>query len=76
MIDSLLMVLFWQIGMLCFTKDEATRLIGIVNMGAAVANLANGVCVAILIHFFDSFAILPAQVRAQNRSPSHKMRAS
>ena len=61
-IDSLLMVLFWQIGMLCFTKDEATRLIGIVNMGAAVANLANGVTVAILIHFFDSFAILPAQI--------------
>lgn len=61
-IDSLLMVLFWQIGMLCFTKEEATRLIGIVNMGAAVANLANGVTVAILIHFFDSFAILPAQI--------------
>ena len=61
-IDSLLMVLFWQIGMLCFTKDQAKRLIGIVNMGAAAANLANGVTVAILIHFFDSFAILPAQM--------------
>ena len=61
-IDSLLMVLFWQIGMLCFTKDEASRLIGIVNMGAALANLANGVTVAILIHYFDSFAILPAQM--------------
>jgi len=61
-IDSVLMVLFWQIGMLCFTKDEAKRLIGIVNMGAAFANLANGLTVAILIHYFDSFAILPAQM--------------
>ena len=31
-------------------------------MGAALANLANGLTVAILIHFFDSFAILPAQM--------------
>merc|ERR1712185_259080 len=61
-IDSLLMVLFWQIGMLCFTKEEAKRLIGIVNMGAAFANLANGLTVAVLIHFFNSFAILPAQM--------------
>ena len=61
-IDSLLMVLFWQIGMLCFTKEEAKRLIGIVNMGAAFANLANGLTVAVLIHYFDSFAILPAQM--------------
>uniref|UniRef100_A0A7S2CJ50 ADP,ATP carrier protein n=1 Tax=Haptolina brevifila TaxID=156173 RepID=A0A7S2CJ50_9EUKA len=61
-IDSVLMVLFWQIGMACFTKDEAKRLIGIVNMGAALANLANGLTVAVLIHFFDSFAILPAQM--------------
>ena len=36
-------------GMLCFTSDEAKRLIGIVNMGAAFANLANGLTVAILI---------------------------
>lgn len=56
------MVLFEQIGMACFTKDEAKRLIGIVNMGAAFANLANGLTVAVLIHFFDSFAILPAQM--------------
>jgi AAA family ATP:ADP antiporter len=61
-VDSVLMVLFWQIGMLCFTKDEAKRLIGIVNMGAALANLANGVTVAVLIHYFSAFAILPAQM--------------
>ena len=63
-IDSLLMVLFWQIGMACFTKEEATRLIGIVNMGAACANLANGLLVALLIRFAPggSFAILPAQM--------------
>ena len=61
-VDSVLMVLFWQIGMLCFTKDEAKRLIGIVNMGAALANLANGVTVAVLIHFFSASAILPAQM--------------
>ena len=61
-VDSVLMVLFWQIGMLCFTKDEAKRLIGIVNMGAALANLANGVTVAVLIHYFEAFAILPAQM--------------
>ena len=45
-IDSVLMVLFWQIAMLCFSTDEAKRLIGIVNMGAAVANLANGLTVS------------------------------
>jgi len=63
-IDSLLMVLFWQIGMACFTTDEAKRLIGIVNMGAALANLANGLLVALLIRFAPggSFAILPAQM--------------
>ena len=44
-------VLFWQIGMLCFTAEEAKRLIGIVNMGAAAANLANGLTVALLIKY-------------------------
>jgi hypothetical protein len=50
--------------MACFTADEAKRLIGIVNMGAAVANLANGLLVALLIRFAPggSFAILPAQM--------------
>jgi hypothetical protein len=31
-------------------------------MGAALANLANGVTVAVLIHYFSAFAILPAQM--------------
>ena len=49
--------------MLCFTKEEAKRLIGFVNMGAAFANLVNALLVGICIRYLGgSSAILPMQM--------------
>ena len=49
--------------MVSFGKEEAKRLIGMVSMGAALANIANGSLVGLLVRNAPggSFAIVPLQ---------------
>eukprot|EP00966_Prymnesium_polylepis_P204668 4741446-Prymnesium_polylepis.1 len=61
---TLLMLVYWQIAMVSFSKEEAKRLIGIVSMGAAFANIANGWLVGQLIAHAPggSYSIVPLQI--------------
>lgn len=60
---TLLMVTFWQIAMQVFTPTEAKRLIGLVSMGAAMANIFNGVIVSLVVELSPrgAYDILPFQ---------------
>ena len=48
---TLQILTFWQIAMLSFSPHEAKRLIGIVNLGASLANIANGFIVGLVLKF-------------------------